>query len=146
MWGGFVHNKVLLERVLGGFREAGATVREEFPVRIGPHRGFIDGFVQIGDRVIAVEAECSADRVRNDVRKAEAPAATELWIVTPDSETARSARQRLGRKPHEKFSGHSICVLTLGQAMQRLTNCFPKKSDLTDRRTSRKQSATEGLL
>lgn len=74
-WGGFLHEEVLLKPVAEGFDAAGGTVHLEFFVQVGRKRGFVDCLVEIGAERIAVEVEYSPERVRNDVRKAEAACA-----------------------------------------------------------------------
>ena len=69
MRGRFLHNWIL-DAPEEHFRSLGATTTREYQTRPGRGAGFIDLFVLLDPHRIAVEAELSADRVVNDVRKA----------------------------------------------------------------------------
>ena len=69
MRGGPIHN-LLLDLLEREFRARGAFIRREYPASVGGQRGYVDLFATFGSERIAVEAELSADRAGNDVRKA----------------------------------------------------------------------------
>ena len=122
--GGYVHNCLLLEPLERSFVGAGASVRRETPVSISGGTCFGDLLVEHGGRRILVEAERSPHRITNDLHKGMALEVDELWIVVPDTATARAVATRLRRMSVYPNRG-GLFVLTLGQALQRVTNCFP---------------------
>jgi hypothetical protein len=99
------------------------AVSRQVATRMGRDIGYVDLVAERGGRRLAIEVEMSARRVANDLRKAAALGAS-LWIVVPNRRVVRAVRRRLadlGVRPTAPW----ICVLTLGQAMHRLKNCFP---------------------
>ncbi len=96
----------------------------EVPIRMGETIGFVDLVAEREGYCIAVEAECSAARVERDLDKAQALRADELWIVTPTRRVADAVQRRLGRLLIP-VDPDSICVLTQGQALHRVTSCLP---------------------
>lgn len=97
MRGGFIHNDVLIARLLRSFEVAGWSCDTEVPVRMGESLGFIDLVAESVGYCIAVEAEMSARRIDRDLRKAQAIHAAELWIVTPNALVAGAVRRTLHR-------------------------------------------------
>ncbi len=86
----------------------------------------IDLFIEYRSHRIAIEAETSPDRVVNDVAKAVAVRATLLLIITPERRIAKAVRRRLNRPNSPGASDElEVWVLPLGQALQRIKNCFP---------------------
>ena len=82
----------------------------------------VDLVVEYNGQRLAIEFENSTRRVMNDIHKAEALGAW-LWIVVKNTQLREAVRRRLADHGiRENFP--SICVLTLGQAKQRLTTCF----------------------
>ncbi len=129
MKGGFVHNEVLLGPFMQYFQYLSATVYREYPVGPGTQGGFIDGFVLHGSVRIAFEAELSPDRVLRDVEKARQLKAHYLFIIVPESHIERRVKRKLAQRPAE-LGPPEICVLPLGQMLQRISELFPNKSDV----------------
>jgi hypothetical protein len=127
--GGFFHNRCLVGRLIQPFRDLGATVLAEHRIESGRHGRAVDLLVQLGPYRIVVEAERDLRRLSGDVAKARALGANLLLVVVPTGRLARTARCRLavfqggegGRKPR-------IMVLTLGAALELVTNRSPLKS------------------
>ncbi len=120
MNGGFLHEVVTLDRLESLARDAGADAARQVRTPTG---GYIDLVITIGTHRIAVEAELTSKRVANDLEKAVSAEATELWVVTPVPRTARSVKRGLNRV-NRNCKTPVVFVLTLGRAIQRLTNCF----------------------
>src|SRR5882672_6039634 len=126
MRGGFLHNRVLVERLDVAFRSVGATTRLECATGPTSPRGFVDILATLGSVRVVCEAELRADRVECAVRKAVWLDVDYLLIVTPDRRTARAIRARfddlgaeLDVEPPPEF------ILTLGHALQWVSDCFP---------------------
>lgn len=83
----------------------------------------MDLLIELSEGRIGVEAELTARRIPNDLRKAMELEVDELWIVVPQSRTARSLRSALDRQ-RIRHGRRGLFVFTLGQAVQRLTKCF----------------------
>ena len=141
MRGGFIHNDVLVNRLLRSFEVEGWSCDTEVPVRMGETIGFIDLVVERDGYCIAVEAELSARRIDRDLQKAQAIRAAELWIVTPHARVSGAVRRafhrmdvRLARDDDALGSvfgtnvggngndGVAVFVLTQGAAAQRVRN------------------------
>ena len=122
--GGFIHSRVLIERIDQAFQEAGARTWREAPARDGSRTGYVDLLVHIGTRRISVEAELSAKRVGNDLEKAARLGVNELWIVVPNHRVARPVRRKLERLPVRPDHTDTF-VFSLVQALQRVRTCFP---------------------
>lgn len=127
MRGGFIHNDVLIAELKSDFLTHGIRVGLEVAVPVGGAIGFIDLFVRLPDRRLAIEAELSAKRIAGDLGKATAARADELWIVVPTSAVAKSVRRKLSRLG-AGYSPLLVFILTLGEARQRIKNCFPFNS------------------
>lgn len=126
MRGGFVHNAILVGRLDVAFRAAGATTRLEYPIGPGAPRGYVDLLATLGGVRVACEAELRADRVAFAVRKAVWLDADYLLLVAPDGTTARALRARFNRLLAEtEVAPPPEFILTLGQALQWVANCFP---------------------
>jgi hypothetical protein len=124
MLGGHIHERVILESLDRALRERGAETSRQVPVRYGGKIGFVDLVARLRSEQLAIEAEMTARRAAHDLYKAAALEATRAWIVVPNHRVARSVRrklQELGMPDQTPW----ICVLTLGQALQRVANCFP---------------------
>lgn len=124
MRGGFLHSEVIVCALARAFEEEEWDVATEVPVRIGDGVGYVDLLAERDGVCVAVEVECSARRVGRDLDKAQAVAASELWIVVPGRNTAASVRRALHRMG-VRAEGAGIFVLTQGAALQRVRNCLP---------------------
>lgn len=122
--GGFIHEKVVLDRLVRAARVRGATVCRQVQAGSGRGAGHIDLVLARGGRTIAVEVELSPKRVNRDLRKAAAIGADELWIVVPHRRTADAVGRRLAALAVSAEGSRGIFVLTLGQALQRIEHCF----------------------
>ncbi len=138
MKGGYVHNEVLLKALDAQFRRAGALIKFEASAGSGRQAGNVDMLVDVNGKRIAVEAELSAKRVGNDLRKAEELGVDELWIVVPNHKVSTSAQRRL-KDLHISATMPKLCVFTLGQALQQVTNSF---SLISRSKVTRKQKKT----
>lgn len=125
MRGGYLHNDILTERLDAAWRSVGASTAREIAITDDEGRvcGYTDLLVRHGPTVIVVEVELSGRRVVRDLQKAVALHATELWIVVPNARVRGAVTRKLRRIP-EKPEDPTICVLSLGQALQRVRNCF----------------------
>jgi len=126
MRGGFLHNRVLVDRLDAAFQAVGASTRLEFPTGPTSPRGFVDILATLGSVRVVCEAELRANRVAWAVQKAVWLDVDYLLIVAPDRPTVRAIRARfdnlgteLDVEPPREF------ILTLGQALQWVSNCFP---------------------
>ncbi len=128
MRGDHLHNDVLVERVAQALRAQGAITKKEYFIRFSGGSGYIDLLVEQGLVRIAVEAELTNRRIEKDLVKAIAVNAEELWIVTPTSHLARSIRSRLEKSPALVRTHPQVFVLSLGQALQRVGDCFSKNT------------------
>ncbi len=134
---GFVHEEILLRPVAGHFCKAGARIHHQYRTGPGRRAGMIDLFIEYGSHRIAIEAETSPDRVGNDVAKAVAVRATLLLIIAPERRIAKAVRRRLNRPNSPGASDElEVWVLPLGQALQRIRNCFPLMTRPNVRATS----------
>lgn len=136
MRGGFIHNDVLVNRLLQAFEVEGWSCDTEMPVRMGEAFGFIDLVAEMDGYCIAVEAELSAKRIDRDLQKAQALHAAELWIVTPNARVVGAVRRTLHRMDvrlahnedglldlfgrNQGANGLAVFVLTQGAAEQRV--------------------------
>ena len=118
MRGGYVHNHVLLDPIEQKARRLGAAVEREAAIRVGGRVLYGDLFIRNGSRQILVEAELSSRRVPNDLAKAAALGACDLWIVVPNPKVAGSVHRKLSR--HGTQPRSTLLVLSLPQALQRL--------------------------
>lgn len=123
MRGGFVHNRCLIAPLVETCRELGITVRLEAPVGPGRHAGHVDALIGGGDFRVAVEAECSARRVKRDVIKARTLDVQELWIIVPTRAVARAVGRVVALA--EPAPSLTVFVFSEAQARQRLAHCFP---------------------
>lgn len=124
MRGGYLHNDVILKRIETALRDRGASVVREQFVSIPNGNGYIDLFADVSGTRIAIEAELTTRRCMNDIAKAIAADAHELWIVTPNARTATAVREFLASRTPDPVATYPVFVLTLGQALQELTNRF----------------------
>ena len=124
MRGGYLHNNFLIRPVEEPLRIHSARTRREVHVVTEAGPGFIDLVAECEDRIVAVEAELTPRRVRHDVAKAASIGACELWIVVPTWRIAGLIRRALERVEIEG-SKPGVFVLTVGQARERVAECFP---------------------
>ena len=124
MRGGFIHNTCLVAPLVAFCRSAGASVTEELPVGPGRGAGHVDAVIELGRCRVAVEVECSARRIANDLEKAARLGVQELWIVVPDRRVAKAVRASL-RRVHEPAFRGDVFVLSQLQARDRLAISFP---------------------
>lgn len=120
MNGGFIHEPVLLGRMECQARSFSARTRRQ----VRTPSGYVDLLIEWKQGSLAVEAELTTKRIGNDVAKAAELGVDELWIVVPNCRVADAVRrklQRVGPGP----GGTGNFVFTLGQAVSRLTDCFP---------------------
>ena len=121
MNGGYVHEDVLLRPLEQAFRHRGISVFRQVPSRPGRGARYVDLLADLGHARLAIEAEMTPRRVASDLQKA-AELEAWLWIVVPNR-SVREAVQRSLRKQHVPQREPWICVLTLPQALQRITDC-----------------------
>ena len=121
MNGGYVH-EFILDSLDKAFREADVAVSRQVPSRPGRQTGYVDLVAHVGGETLAIEAEMSPRRVLQDLQKAEELGA-HLWIVVANRRVVSSVRKHLRQLRTGKKM--DVCVLTLGQALQRVRNCFP---------------------
>lgn len=123
MRGGFLHNDVLIGVLENEIRRLGGRCRREVQVVVQNHLRYIDLAAEVAGRQIALEAELTSKRVRNDIAKAHAFCADELWIVVPNHGVARSVLREVNSTPTTDLRP-KISVLTQGQAKQRIRDYF----------------------
>ncbi len=124
MIGGFVHERVILDTLEQQAHEVGAQTKRQAKTRSGCSKGFMDLVIEDAGKRIGIEAELSAKRIANDLRKAMELQLSELWIVVVDRRSVKAVRHSLKRM-HIRPECSGIFLLTLGEAKQRLMNCFP---------------------
>ena len=124
MKGGYVHEIVMLERLEQMFDERGFETMRQVRTRSGRKTGYADLVVTYGSSKLLVEAEMSSKRIVNDIQKAQDLGAAWLWIVVPNPKVRRSVRKQLLNLAMNDMEPW-ICVLTIGQAVQRVKGCFP---------------------
>lgn len=121
MRGGYLHNRILVEALAQKASQLGFRVDREVPIAVGKRVLYGDLLIQRHSQSVLVEAELSPRRIDNDLLKATASGAGELWLVVPNSCVARSVRRGLSlwsRRPRS----FALFVLSLPQALQRLRN------------------------
>ena len=119
MRGGYIHNRVLLDPIAQRASQLGAQVDREVAITVGSKVLYGDLLIQGRSKRILVEAELSSRRIPNDLAKAAAVGACELWLVVPNPRVARSVRQKL--LCESIGPGKSgLFVLLFSQAVQRL--------------------------
>lgn len=124
MRGDHLHNRVLIGQLERMLRRSGARTQCEAPTRTSAGTGFIDLLAQRDGLCLAVEAELTARRIPNDVAKAAACGADELWILVPNARASEAVRRALDRRV-SNISVLAVRVLTLGQAKHRIAQHFP---------------------
>ncbi len=134
MRGGYVHNSVLLDPIAHKALKLGAQVDREVAIRVGERTLYGDLLIQGGARRILVEAELSAKRIPNDLVRAVALGACELWLVVPNPRVARSVRKRLSQQPVGPGTPGSF-ILLLPQALQRLDGFFAIEFQVPPKKT-----------
>ncbi len=113
----------MLDVLSHAFARRNVAVSRQVATRPERSTGYVDMVAEGHGWRLAIEVEMSARRVANDLHKA-AELEAWLWIVVPNAKVSRAVLRRLQDldiQPRAPW----ICVLTLGQALQRLTNCFP---------------------
>lgn len=122
MRGGYVHNRVLLDPIDQKAWSLGVQVDREVAIRVDEKALYGDLLIRGSSKRILVEAELSSKRIPNDLAKAAALGACELWVVVPNPRVARSVRRKLLQLPIEPGTG--LFILSLPQALQRLEGLF----------------------
>lgn len=120
---GFVHEQILLAPLQQEAHLRGADTGREVATGSGRRCGYVDLVIECDRLMIAVEAELSSRRVANDLTKAMAIGADELWIVVPAASIARAAARVL--RQLNRPAKPAVFVLTVGQALHRIRNRFP---------------------
>ena len=123
MKGGYIHERLLLDRIERLFRERCIEVEKQVSTIKGKRARYADLVVKIGPHRLVVEAETSSMRVKGDLEKANEMSATWLWIVVPNRKVADSVRKQL-RTLNVRETEPWLSILTLGQALERVTNCY----------------------
>ena len=135
MRGGYVHNRVLLDPIAERASQLGVQVDREIAICAGGKVFYGDLLIHGCSKRILVEAELSSKRIPNDLVKAAAFGACELWLVVPNPRVARSVRQKLLRESIGPGTS-GLFILLFSQAVQRLeefselisgSNAGPKK-------------------
>lgn len=119
MRGGYLHNRILVEALAQKASQLGFQVDREVPIAVDKRVLYGDLLIQRHSHSILVEAELSPRRIANDLLKATASGAHELWLVVPNSRVARSVRIGLSRRARRPRT-FGLFVLSLPQALQRL--------------------------
>lgn len=119
----FIHRS-LLDSIDTNACVAGASTQREVSISPGRNADRVDLVIEFAGKRIAVEAELTAKRIANDLAKAMVLRVDELWIVVPHSTVAKAVERQLSRL-RVRAKECRIYFLTLGQALQRLRNCFP---------------------
>lgn len=122
MRGGFIHNEVIINPLRRLLQAGGADTMVECPVRVNGSTRAIDLVAELADRRIVIEAECSAKRIESDLEKAMSLDADELWIVVPNDRVKAAVDRKLRCLGISRNAG--LFVLTLPQAVKRVTDCF----------------------
>ena len=116
----YSRHEIILQELVEVLENVGLVALREVAVHMGDELGFVDLVTECQGQRLAIEVEMSPRRVGNDVRKAAALNAW-LWIVVKNAQLREAVRRRLAdHGVRERFPW--ICVLTIGQAKQRLTN------------------------
>ena len=123
MRGGYIHNRVLLDSIDQQARRFGAQVDREVAINVGEQILYGDLLIRGSTQLILVEAELSSKRIPNDLAKAAALGACELWVVVPNPRIARSVRQKLLQLSFGPGAS-GLFILSLPQALQRLEGLF----------------------
>ena len=146
MRGGYIHNRVLLEPIAQNALQLGFDIVREVPIAVGKKILYGDLIIQRCSQLVLVEAELSSKRIANDLLKAEASGACELWLVVPNPKVARSVRRTLSRQPY-KPSTFGLFVLLLSPALQRLkefSELFSESNVETEKKRKWETIITEG--
>ena len=123
MRGGYIHNRVLLDPIDQKAWSLGARVDREVAIRVDKRVLYGDLLIRGSSKRILVEAELSSKRILNDLAKAAALGACELWVVVSNPRVARSFRQKLLQLSIEPGTA-GLFILSLPQALQRLEGIF----------------------
>lgn len=95
MRGGFLHNTLLIQPFVDYFTQRSDQVLPEYQAGARPSDGAIDLLI-VGDSFrLAIEAELTTQRMRQDLDKAQKAEATHLLILTPTSKLASMGRKLL---------------------------------------------------
>ena len=119
MRGGYIHNRVLLDPIAQNASQLGFRIDREVPIAVGERVLYGDLLIQRHSQLVLVEAELSSKRIANDLVKAVASGACELWLVVPNPRVARSVRRKLLQQTIKRGTS-GLFVLLLPQALQRL--------------------------
>ena len=123
MRGGYLHNVLLIGSLREECARLGIETATEVQVRNGTRSGYLDLLMRPKEYRIAVEAERTGKRVRNDLWKAETAGVDELWILVPTLRVGKSVSRALSRVPQVP-KDLPVFVLPLGRAIQGLRNRF----------------------
>ena len=144
MKGGYLHNQCLAGLLVKPLQSLGACVYPEYPVEPGRHPRSVDLFIELAGHRLVVEAETDGQRADKAPAKARALGAQSLCIVVPTAAVARAARRRLKQiRAVERQPKLKIVVLTIGAALQQVTNKRQFVSALFFDRTTVHQLATD---
>ncbi|TWU21316.1 hypothetical protein [Bythopirellula polymerisocia] len=124
MNGGYIHDRNILDPLVHAFQETGAKVQLQSRSHSAGHIGYCDLTARFPDGLfVAVEIEMTTRRIANDIQKAIDLGADELWVVVPNQKVLRASRQRL----QQLAPGPDVPVfiLTLPQALKRVSDCIP---------------------
>lgn len=117
---GFVHDRALLDPLVGLFENLGAVVYREYPVRLGGRVCYGDLWVHHEAKRYLIEAENGPRRIGRDLVKAAVLRADLLAIIVPTWMAARSVRRRVGNLTHSgRPSVAEVWVLPIGVAIRR---------------------------
>ena len=124
MNGGLVHENILLAPVERALRQCGVAVERQVPTRPCREGGYGDLVAVLGPRRLLIEAEMSSRRIANDLQKALDLGATWLWILVPNCRVASAVRRQMKRMRVREMEPW-VCVLTLGQTLERIRKYVP---------------------
>ena len=139
MKGGFIHKTLILDELEEKFKQLGMQTSREVVVKARCTTGYIDLLVNLDGALLVIEAELTSKRISNDLVKAMNIGATWLWIVVPYVKVVEAVDRQLAALA-VRVKEPSVCVLTLGQALQRVRGCFPLFSKPMVAGTQRKEN------
>ena len=125
MKGKFLHNNIIAATLVKALRLRGHRVHLEYPINRGRHSRAVDIYFRSNGHWVAMEIECSAARIRNDIAKADALRPDMFLIVSPDARTARAARAAVSRVTNGTASASLIRVMPFGTALEWIANNCP---------------------
>lgn len=141
--GGPTHNEALLRPVEEECHRLGARTTREARVGLGRHAMRVDLLVEPKDGRLVVEGELGAKRVINAVLKARILEADALLVVLPNRRVVQAAQRRLDRLSTSESRGCRIFLLTVGEAVHRLSSIFDFMTSAVSHVSSSQQSPQE---